>query len=102
MRLAEWGRQLDIQYRALGACVTDHLEAVAFRARLGRGPNPDVSLALPRVDPSREQVSGEDPLDRLVGADMERHAHRVGVAAAVVQTGHKGDNRLLWDNQPKT
>jgi len=55
-----------------------------------------------RLDPGGQQVSSEDPLDRLVGADVERHAHRVGVLAAVVHTGHKWNNRLLWDNKPKT
>src|ERR1700721_2695786 len=39
--------------------------------------------------------------DPIIGSHMERHAHRVGIPAAVVQTGHKRDNRLLWDDKPK-
>src|SRR5580658_4353208 len=100
--LAERGRQRDVQHRALGVSSSDHLQAIGFGAGLGRGPDLHVALALPRLDPRGQQVPGEDPLNWLISAHMERHAHRVGVAAAVVQTGHKRDNRLLWDDKPET
>jgi len=103
--LAEWRRQLDIQDLSLdsqGLRRADHVQLTGFRGRYRRRPHLHVSLALARLDPGRQQVPGEDPLDRLVGADMERHAHRVGVAAAVVHTGHKRDNRLLRDNKLQT
>ena len=100
--LAKWRRQLDIQDLAAGLVRADHVEVIGFRARHRRGPHLYVSLALPRLDPRGQQVPGEDPLDWLVGADVERHAHRVGVLAAVVHAGDKRNNRLLRDNKPKT
>ena len=63
---------------------------------------PHVALALPRLDPRGQQVPGEDPFNRFISTHMERHTYRVGIPAAVVQAGHKGDNRLLGDNKPET
>src|SRR6516165_810272 len=101
MRLTEWGGQLDVQHRAVGIDRSEHLQAVSFGTGLRRRPHLHVSLALRRRDAGREQVPGEDPLDRLVGADMERHAHRVRVAAAVIEARHKWDNRLPRDDKPE-
>src|ERR1700761_4393324 len=76
--LAEWRRQLDIQDLSPGSRElrrVDRVQVAGFRDRYRGGPYLHVSVALPRLDPSGQQVSGEDPLDRLIGADMERHPH---------------------------
>src|SRR5205823_13152707 len=72
--LAERGGQLDVQ-------------DLPGRAALGfgGGPHADVAQPLARLDAGGEQVAGEDPLDRLVQADVEGDADRVGVVAGVVQ-----------------
>src|ERR1700751_1437885 len=69
----EWGRQRDVQ----------HAEAVL----LG-GPHLDVTLANGRGQARREQVPGEDPLDRILSADMECHANGIRVAGGVAEAGH--------------
>src|SRR5215467_6079596 len=49
------------------------------------GPYLDVTLASRRGQARREQVPGEDPLDRILGADMECHADGVRVAGGVAE-----------------
>src|SRR2546428_672799 len=66
--LAEWRRQLDIQDLSgdsRGLRRPDHLQVAGFRDRHRGGPHLHIALTLARLDPRRQQVPGEDPLDRL-------------------------------------
>src|ERR1700730_14859991 len=84
VRLAEWGRQGDVE----------HAETMIIA-----GPHLHVALARRPGQPGREQVPGEDPLHRVVGADMEGHQDRVRVAGVVAEAGHEGDGPVFGDHK---
>src|SRR5215467_3689815 len=86
MRLAERGRQGDVEH-------------VLVVARCG--PHPDVALADRRLHADREQVPREEPLDRVVHADMKGHPDGVGIVIPVAQTSRQRDPAMLGDDEPE-
>ena len=64
-------------------------------------PDLDVAVALAALHALAQQLSREDPLDRLVEAHVERDADRVGVLAGVQEACHQGDDRLLGNDKPE-
>src|ERR1022692_2070887 len=62
---------------------------------------PDLHVALASLDfkARGQQLSCEDPLNRLVGSDVECHLDRIGIVGAVVETGHQGNGSMLGDYQ---
>src|ERR1700758_4749319 len=89
--LAEGGGQLDVQH---GAGLAAHGP--------GRRPHDHVPEALAALDAAGQQLSREDPLDRLIEPNVERDADRVRVFLRVVKARHERDDRLLRDDQPKS
>src|SRR5260370_26552043 len=84
VRLAEWGRQGDVE----------HAETMIIA-----GPHLHVALARSPVQACREQVPGEDPLHRVVGADMEGHQDRLRVAGSVLEAGHEGNGPVFRNHK---
>src|SRR5215467_4071211 len=66
--------------------------------RPGR-PYLDIPVARRPVEPDREQVPREDPLNRFVDADVERHPDRIRIVTPVVQTCRQGDSAMPGNNE---
>src|SRR5262249_53719884 len=84
VRLAEWGRQRDVQ----------HAHPVVLA-----GPDPDVTLASWAGQARGQQVPREDPLHRVVRAYVEGHSDRVRIPGGVVETGHERDGPVLGNHE---
>src|SRR5215469_379037 len=82
--LAEGRRQREVQHLVL-----------AFLAR----PDLDVTLTSRTLQADGQQVAGKDPLDGLIGPNMECHADRVGVLSAVVEARHERDGSVVGNYQ---
>jgi len=59
----------------------------------------DIAETFAAVQRRREQVAGQDPLHRLIGAHLKRHPDRVRIRAVVRQPGGQRDDRAFRPDQ---
>jgi hypothetical protein len=89
----------DIQDCVPGGTTADGHDARVTRCR--RRPGPDIPETFAAVQGRREQVAGQDPLHRHIGAHLKRHPDRVRVRAAVRQPGRQRHDPALRPDQPQ-
>jgi hypothetical protein len=63
------------------------------------GPYLDIALTCRSGQTCRQQVPGEDPLDRVLRAHVECHPYGVRVGGAVTEAGYERNGPMLGNHK---
>jgi hypothetical protein len=63
------------------------------------GPYLDIALTSTSGQARRQQVPGEDPLDRVLGAYVECHPDGVRVGGTVTEAGYERNGPMLGNHE---